>query len=263
MKSKLLVSFGILMLAASSITAYGNSLTIETEAPAAEALIASESGYYTPGDSQESATKIFPDRKIYSTYDGGTDSWWSFTTDSAQDTYWITGINNTVGSKNLYGNLYDAYGKHVTPSSYFSGSSLDKEYGYAFNAENSGRAYTTTYDDLDANTTYYLLVTSNGDDIDYSLVITSPPTQIVSAGADIDLEQAAPDDNTFITGTSQDSAKLLSVDTKVYGTYTGGYSWLAFTTNDAAESEYIFTVTNNTVSSKIFTGICMMLTVST
>ena len=70
----------------------------------------------TPGTSQDDALEIGLNEKVFSQYEEGY-AWYSFTTDGKSDTpYYISVVNMTVGSDELYAYLYDASGEQQIPT---------------------------------------------------------------------------------------------------------------------------------------------------
>ena len=94
-----------------------------------------------------------------------------FTTGEVQgSTYYLTLTNKTVNSESLEGCVYDEYGETIT----FIGS------WHA--ADSSGKPSTFSTDTLQPDTTYYVMLASEGTQpIEYSLAIKSsepePPKQ--------------------------------------------------------------------------------------
>ncbi len=166
--------------------------------------------------------------------------------------YKFTVVNCTVGSKDIFGRVCDAFGNAVDPTE------RDNDY-YSYSiitplciAGSSGTANTGMINTLDPGTTYYVYL-----DIEvgttYALRISTQdeaedeafPTSSTFASAKAPLEE----DDPFYTGSNQTVATMLQPNIRYYGTCSENHDWVAFTTDAAESLPYTFTAQNLTKGS--------------
>ena len=157
--------------------------------------------------------------------------------------YRITLENQTTGSEPLDGYLVDEYGNSVKAAELRNG---DNYYGLAVRAKEDGTADTAMFNTLQPNTTYFLRLQGKSKAA-YILTINTPEGITES-------ENFVPENDSEIPGTSQSFALNTPLETTVTAKYTGGYSWLAFTTNETENAEYYVTLVNCTVDSEPLGG---------
>ena len=125
--------------------------------------MAAEDGTLVPGTNQNNAAMLPMGAKVSGSHNPGMYDWFSFTTGEVEGTtYYLSLTNKTVDSAGLEGSVYDEYGDHIT----FVG---DWEPAYS-----SGKPSTFNTDKLQPDTTYYVQLSSEGEQaIEYSLALKS------------------------------------------------------------------------------------------
>lgn len=125
--------------------------------------VAAEDGTLVPGTNQNNAAMLPMGAKVSGSHNPGMYDWFSFTTGEVEGTtYYLSLMNKTVDSAGLEGSVYDEYGDRIT----FVG---DWEPAYS-----SGKPSTFNTDKLQPDTTYYVQLSSEGEQaIEYSLALKS------------------------------------------------------------------------------------------
>ncbi|MBQ4383263.1 MAG: OmpA family protein [Firmicutes bacterium] len=166
--------------------------------------------------------------------------WTAFRTGEQEDVpYTVTVENRTAGSDKIVGYLFDEYGVIQRPAE----KNNTNGDGRCIEARQDGTANSGMFNMLKPNTVYFLRL-EGGSKAEYTLTISDP------SGSDSNTAQK----DTVVPGTSQSASLNVPLGTKVYGKYTEGYIWFAFTTTEAEDAEYYVTVVNCTVGSDKLIG---------
>lgn len=211
-------------------------------------------GTAVPGTSQSLSLYVPLNTTVTEKYEGGY-SWLAFTTTEEEGAeYYVSLINCTVGSKNLYGYLVDEYGYSVKADILRNGSGHS---GSPVIADYFGRADTAMYTNLKPNTTYYQRVQSDSNAV-YAFRVSCPSVSNVGAystSSSLSGAVGALDENeTFYTGTNQAASTLIKTNARYHGSYSENQSWVAFTTGSEEGAEYYVTLENLTPGSKELRG---------
>ncbi|MBO4289947.1 MAG: OmpA family protein [Lachnospiraceae bacterium] len=200
------------------------------------------------GTSQSYAMDVPLNTKVYGKYTGGS-AWLAFTTTDVEDEeYYITIVNCTAGSNDLYAHVHDVNGNKVIPT-----TRDNNDYSKAFCVSDSdGTANTGRSNALKPNTKYYVWIQGNGK-IEYSFRVSTPGSKkdgIQTSSNLAETEQGLGEDDVFYTGTNQNAATLLQTNVRYRGRYESGYCWVSFTTGPEEDAPYTISLENLTVDSK-------------
>ena len=206
-----------------------------------------QDGKIIPGTSMDSALDIPLGTKVYGRYTGGS-AWLKFTTTEAEDAeYYMTIVNCTAGSEDLYARVYDKQGNQVKPT-----ARENNDYYQAFCVANqNGTANTGRVNTLDPNATYYVWIQGKGK-IEYSFCVELPADKkegIRTSSNLVETEKGLKEEDEFYTGTNQNAATQLRTNVKYRGRYESGYCWVSFTTGPEEDAPYTISLENTTVGS--------------
>ena len=242
-----------LRLQGESKAEYSLRITDPEEAPfdtAAGKVILSENDEFAPAANQDEAPLLIANRSYRGKYMEGY-QWIAFRTGEKEDVpYSVTLENLTVGSGDLDGYLVDEYGFGIKADVLRNG---DNWYLRSVRAKQDGTADTAVFNSLAPGTTYYLRLQGESK-AEYILTVSSEEVTSVPEASITEVEGFVTLNSTDEPGTSQSFALNIPLETKVSAKYTGGYAWLAFTTNEAEGAEYYLTLINCSVGSEDLDG---------
>ena len=205
---------------------------------------AEEGNEITGGATLEEAQRILPNTR-YLLKPTGEKLWFVFTTgEQAGTEYIITLENLTQDSDRVYAWMYDADGNALKPTE------RNNDY-YSFGVDTpfclvnpNGTANSGMINTLEPNTEYYIRI--SGSQADLLLTVTDPSGEAESTAGVVNIIM---DPEAVEPGSSQSAALYIPLQTTVFGTSTGNYSYFAFTTTEKENEAYYITVVNCTVGS--------------
>ena len=218
---------------------------VKKEEEAKEEVKEEESdGKIIAGTNQTDATPLPLDSKIFAKVKKDSNAWFTFTTGEDENAvYKATIVNMTPEAGNIYGYLFDEYGESLSNSPIYG----------------NGKPDSLSSEELKPNTTYYIQVDPNGNNVDYSVIVKNINAEKEANKTVSNVLEAKrvkiSEDGTVTTGTNRNDAALVPLETKVKGNLKKDYnSWFAFTTGAEENFTYNATIVNMTADSDVIYG---------
>ena len=201
-------------------------------------------GKIIAGTNQSDATPLPLDSKIFAKVKKDSNAWFAFTTGEDENAvYNATIVNMTADSSVIYGYLYDEYGEQLNYQSIY----------------NDGKPVSLSSEELTPNTTYYISIDPNGNNVDYSVIVKNINAEKEANKTVSNVLEAKrvkiSEDGTVTTGTNRNDAALVPLATKIKGNLKkDSNAWFAFTTGAEENFTYNATIVNMTADSDVIYG---------